>query len=102
MPLTFVPAPDRGPLAVSQDELLIRTRVRAEFHDMPGLNLTLTQAARLFGLEPVLCQRVLAALVESGDLATNGTFARPSPERRSARPGGGPPNSLASGRASLR
>jgi hypothetical protein len=52
-------------------------RVRAEFREMPGLKLTLPQASRLFDIDPVLCEEVLAALVHSGQLATDGrTFAR--------------------------
>ena len=46
MPLTFVSALDRGPLNVPRDGLLLRARVRAEFHDMPGFSLPLPQAAR--------------------------------------------------------
>jgi hypothetical protein len=55
----------------------IRSRVLAEFREMPGLILTLPQAARLFGVESARCQEVLDILVEHGVLATNGrTFAR--------------------------
>jgi hypothetical protein len=38
-------------------------RVRAEFNEMPGLRLTPAQAARLLGLDPLSCQRVINALV---------------------------------------
>ena len=52
-------------------------RVWAEFREMPGLNLTLPQAARLFSLDRAHCARVLDALVLSGVLATDGVgFAR--------------------------
>jgi hypothetical protein len=52
-------------------------RVRAEFREMPGLRLTLLQASRLFDIDPVQCEQVLAALVRSGLLATDGkAFAR--------------------------
>ena len=61
------------------------TRVRAEFREMPGLILTLPQAARLFSIEPSRCERVLGALVHAGDLAINGmTFVSPRNGRRSA------------------
>jgi hypothetical protein len=44
---------------------------------MPGLVLTVGQAARLFGLEIPRCERVLSALVGRGVLATDGrAFAR--------------------------
>ena len=57
---------------VTDDTQLCR-RIHAEFREMPGLRLTLPQAARLFSLEPDRCERVLAALVESGQLASTGT-----------------------------
>jgi len=43
-------------------------RLRAEFREMPGLQLTSAQAARLFGIEASLCERVLEALVQEGVL----------------------------------
>ena len=42
------------------DEHTLCARIRAEFDEMPGLNLTLLQAARLFDVEPARCERVLA------------------------------------------
>ena len=61
------------------------TRVQAEFCEMPGLKLTLPQAARLFSIEPTRCQRVLGALVQAGHLATDGiAFASRRGGRRSA------------------
>ena len=60
-------------------------RVWAEFREMPGLNLTLPQAARLFSLDRAHCARVLDALVVSGVLATDGVgFARADSGRRCA------------------
>lgn len=60
-------------------------RVWAEFREMPGLNLTLPQAARLFSLDRARCARVLDALVVSGVLATDGIgFARADSGRRCA------------------
>jgi hypothetical protein len=38
-------------------------RVRSEFIEMPGLRLTLPQAARLWGLDPPSCQTVIDVLV---------------------------------------
>lgn len=43
-------------------------RVRAEFNEMPGLRLTLPQAARLWGLEPPACQVVIDVLVSAAFL----------------------------------
>ena len=61
------------------------TRVQAEFHEMPGLKLTLPQASRLFSIEPTRCERVLGALVQAGHLATDGAaFASPRAGRGSA------------------
>jgi hypothetical protein len=53
-------------------------RVRAEFFEMPGMQLTLSQAQRLFGLPNDICQWILAELMREGFLcrARNGMFAR--------------------------
>ena len=39
--------------------------VRAEYLEVPGLNLTRDQAQRLWGLDRTVCEQLLAALVES-------------------------------------
>ena len=59
-------------MPASRTEEDLCTRVLAEFHEMPGLTLTLPQAVRLFALEPQACERVLRALVDEGSLATDG------------------------------
>jgi len=41
-------------------------RLRAEFREMPGLQLTSAQAARLFGLDASVCDRLLESLVQEG------------------------------------
>lgn len=67
-----------NPSAAYREEHDLCARVWAEFREMPGLTLTLPQASRLFGIEPVRCERVLGALVHAGHLATNGkAFASP-------------------------
>ncbi len=43
-------------------------RVRAEFMEMPGLRLTVAQAARLWGLGLADCHRVIDALVRNAFL----------------------------------
>jgi hypothetical protein len=59
------------------EQRALEARVSAEFREMPGLVLTVGQAARLFGLEIPRCERVLGALVGRGVLATDGrAFAR--------------------------
>jgi hypothetical protein len=40
-------------------------RVRGEFNEMPGLQLTIPQAARLLGIEPDACRTVIDQLVSS-------------------------------------
>lgn len=56
----------------SHADRTIRARIYAEYHEMPGLRLTVSQAARLFNVELAQCARLLDALVESGALWTNG------------------------------
>jgi hypothetical protein len=46
--------------AVSVEHLV--ARVRGEYLEMPGLRLTLPQAQRLFGLDPVACATVFETL----------------------------------------
>jgi len=43
-------------------------RVRGEFNEMPGLQLTVPQAARLLGIEPAACRDVIDQLVQSAFL----------------------------------
>jgi DNA-binding IclR family transcriptional regulator len=54
--------------------------VRAEYRDMPGLRLTLTQAARLFGLSLETSAHVLDQLAEAGFVVrdSNGAYRRDS------------------------
>ena len=42
----------------------VARRVLAEFDEMPGLALTVTQASRLFGIEHDVCRVVLDTLVD--------------------------------------
>ena len=55
-----------GGCSASVDEM--RVRVRAEFLEMPGLQLTANQAQRLFQMSPQQCGSVLSTLVLDGDL----------------------------------
>ncbi|MBI2186583.1 MAG: hypothetical protein HYU37_05590, partial [Acidobacteria bacterium] len=54
------------------NEGAVYARIRAEYHEMPGMRLTVAQAARLFNLEPDCCAQVLDTLVSHGALWTNG------------------------------
>jgi hypothetical protein len=50
----------------------LATRIHAEFQEMPGLNLTLPQAQRLWGLPPDLCARVVDVLLDRSVLKRSG------------------------------
>ena len=41
----------------------VLNRLRAEFLEMPGLQLTTEQAGRLWGLEPRACRAVIDSLI---------------------------------------
>jgi hypothetical protein len=71
MSLPTTPTTDRRPPAAG-DEPRLCAWIRAEYREMPGMNLTLPQAARLFGLELAICEQVLTLLVDLGDLETDG------------------------------
>ncbi|HEY9467092.1 MAG TPA: hypothetical protein VIR54_28550 [Vicinamibacterales bacterium] len=47
----------------------LQSRIRAEYDDMPGLKLTLSQASRLFDVDTDTCARVLVRLIGDGVLA---------------------------------
>jgi hypothetical protein len=59
-------------------ESTLISRVRSEFLEMPGLQLTLPQAARLWGLEQHACRRIIDALVTASFLrwTPRGTVVR--------------------------
>ena len=62
---------------VMELDRLVR-RIRSEFLEMPGLRLTTSQAARLWGLEEALCNQVISALIGSAFLrrTSSGTISR--------------------------
>ena len=69
----------------SHDERDLCVRIESEFREMPGLTLTLPEAARLFSLDASLCERVLRTLVHAGHLWTDGrAFVRAGGDRRRA------------------
>jgi hypothetical protein len=53
-------------------------RVRGEYLEMPGLQLTIRQAARLLGLDEGMCARLLDSLAQQGflRLTPRGQYAR--------------------------
>jgi hypothetical protein len=58
-------------------------RVRGEYREMPGLRLTLAQAARFWSLDRGTCTRVLDALVKKRFLVvtSDGMYARAGTSR---------------------
>jgi hypothetical protein len=59
-------------LATPKPRADLTARARAEFLEMPGLSLTLAQAARLCGAPPEDCQLVLDELIADGLLRRTG------------------------------
>ncbi len=51
-----------------RDLTALLDRVRVEYREMPGLCLSPSQAARLWGLSPQRCARLLDVLIGHGDL----------------------------------
>jgi hypothetical protein len=47
-------------------------RIRAEFQEMPGLRLTVTQAQRMWGLAPDVCEQVVNVLITRSVLKRRG------------------------------
>jgi hypothetical protein len=67
---------------MTRAELLV-TRVRAEYLEMLGLRVTLTQACRLWQLDAATCEALLDGLVREGFLyKTDGGFYVASPNTR--------------------
>lgn len=54
------------------------SRIRAEYLEMPGLNLTLAQARRLWGLDELMSSALLDALVDTQFLrrTASGAYVR--------------------------
>ena len=75
----------RAMVSATFDEHDLCLRVLSEYREMPGLNLTLPQAARLFSLDRTRCAHVRSTLVKRGALVTNGLgFSIANAGRRSA------------------
>jgi hypothetical protein len=69
----LAPRERRNPIARER----LRQRVAAEFIEMPGLQLTLPQAWRLFSLRSDICLRLMKELADVGVLrrTADGQFA---------------------------
>jgi phosphoribosyl-dephospho-CoA transferase len=63
-------------------------RILAEYREMPGLRLTLRQAARLWALDTVDCHAILDALVAAGSLrrSPKGEYCLPCDEEAAVPP----------------
>jgi len=61
----------------SEDDLLLR-RARGEYREMPGMRLTIDQAARLLNVDRQTCARILDALVASHylDIDSSGRYRK--------------------------
>jgi hypothetical protein len=70
-----IPKGDERAIRPTRDVIL---RVEGEYREMPGLSLTLPQAARLWGLDQSTCERVMTTLIERRVLrqVSNGTYVR--------------------------
>lgn len=63
-------APPDG--AADRDEYsLLAVRIHGEYREMPGLRLTVSQAARLFGVASVVAEEVLHQLQRASVLASS-------------------------------
>jgi hypothetical protein len=71
-------APSRPGIVPLDDHPDLLRRIRGEFREMPGLHLTLGQAARLFDLREDACRSALGMLTHEGFLAetSRGVFHR--------------------------
>jgi hypothetical protein len=88
---------DRSELTVSTflDQRVLE-RLRAEYLEMPGMNLRIEQVQRLCGIEQTMCKLVLDALVNANFLClrSDGTYLRlteggsalPRPAKATLRP----------------
>jgi predicted transcriptional regulator of viral defense system len=62
----------------SKTMLALTRRVQAEYAEMPGLSVTLTQAQRLLAIDRQTCAEVFSALVDRGVLrrTAHGRYVR--------------------------
>jgi DNA-binding MarR family transcriptional regulator len=71
-----IPSRQQGP----EVALWLGTRIQSEYLEMPGLRLTVSQAARLFALDPATSAAALDSLVAIGFLrrTRDGAYLRTS------------------------
>lgn len=74
----FRPERFRAPTGLTPAISALLLRIRNEYREMPGLNLTEAQARRLWTLDPNTCRVVLTMLLEQRFLrrTASGTYIR--------------------------
>ena len=56
-------------IAIEEDVIdTLKRRIIAEYREMPGLALTVSQAQRLWGCDPATCRDATEALIREGIL----------------------------------
>ena len=60
----------QGTRSIDARLIKLAQRIREEFEELPGLRITVAEAARFFGLDETTCEWVLARLAAAGFLAT--------------------------------
>jgi hypothetical protein len=77
LPIGMLTVTDPAPAGGSSVEHVLQ-RIRGEFLEMPGLRLTIAQAQRLWHLDALVCESLLAALVDTQFLVrtVDGAFLR--------------------------
>ena len=62
----------------NESVMTLVNRIKAEYLELPGLQLTPWQAQRLWGLDDMQCEAILGALVDASFLrrTTNGSYVR--------------------------
>jgi hypothetical protein len=75
-----LPRPGHERRNLVKREAVVR-RIVAEFHDMPGLVLSVKQASRFLGVDEAACARILASLTQAGILrrSPNEYYSRREP-----------------------
>ena len=58
-----------GDQAVKAELFTLARRIREEFEEVPGLRITVGEAARFWGLDETTCEQVLERLLADGFLA---------------------------------
>ncbi len=76
---TTTAIPDLGVPRIEPTAMLVN-RIKAEYLELPGLQLTPWQAQRLWGLDQMQCDAILQALVDAAFLrrTRTGCYARMS------------------------